>query len=643
MRRILLGLAVGAAVACALPATSSALDVDVTAAPYSAVGDGVTNDRGAIQRAIDAVNAAGGGKVTLPASRTFLTGNLRLKSNVELTIARGATLKQSQTVAHYDYTPLKGMIIDTTIPWNFTFYRNNPLVYAAYASNVKVTGGGTIQMTHLPDVADTVLNDAIGLFQVSGFELSGLHVIGGGVPYVGIYFSDNGAMRDMTLNEPYKDPVSGLELISSQHVIVENNVMRNPDGSPGATDDGIALGTIHNDPRSTGWWRSDVSEPLSDVIVRNNVVEAECCSALAFIPWASQTADKRDGEMRDIRIENNVLNAPSAWDSVKCWCDNPWNGPGGASYSAYESDQAQMTNIRFSGNSFGGGTSQFIRARIAGVRGVSFHPGNPYVQNPGFETTGTSSWTTTGTASQVGATDGLSVGQSGRFYGYIQDFGSGYTALGQGVGLQARTTYRYRARVQTSGANVRLYAHNQCTNETVGVTHASSTSWRIYDLTFTTTSACSNYEIGIDSSGLTGSGWARIDDVELHGPRIDDSDPRIAYAGNWLRFPDPSDFFGTHSSEQTANATANVTFFGTRAIWRGLKGPNMGYADVWLDGVFRGTVDLYTPGYGIDSSLWDTGTLASGWHVLGIRVQGAHNPLSAGNYVSIDSVAVSGY
>ena len=83
----------------ALPGRASAMDVSVLS--YGAVGNGTTNDRAAIQAAIDAVNAAGGGTVNLPGGYTFLTGDLRLKSNVTLNLNANAVLKESQNTAHY--------------------------------------------------------------------------------------------------------------------------------------------------------------------------------------------------------------------------------------------------------------------------------------------------------------------------------------------------------------------------------------------------------------------------------------------------------------------------------------------------------------------------------------------------------------
>lgn len=58
---------------------------------HGAKGDGTTLDTAAIQRAIDAVAAAGGGTVPLPAG-TYRSGSIVLRSNVTLDLAEGAVL-----------------------------------------------------------------------------------------------------------------------------------------------------------------------------------------------------------------------------------------------------------------------------------------------------------------------------------------------------------------------------------------------------------------------------------------------------------------------------------------------------------------------------------------------------------------------
>ena len=67
---------------------------------HGAVGDGVTLDTAAIQRAIDAVAAAGGGTVVVPAGK-YLTGTVSLRSRVHLRFEQGAVLLGSGTLTDY--------------------------------------------------------------------------------------------------------------------------------------------------------------------------------------------------------------------------------------------------------------------------------------------------------------------------------------------------------------------------------------------------------------------------------------------------------------------------------------------------------------------------------------------------------------
>jgi len=62
---------------------------------FGAAGDGKTNDAKAIQKAIDACSAAGGGQVLVPAGYVFLSGPFDLKSFVELRVEGGAKILAS--------------------------------------------------------------------------------------------------------------------------------------------------------------------------------------------------------------------------------------------------------------------------------------------------------------------------------------------------------------------------------------------------------------------------------------------------------------------------------------------------------------------------------------------------------------------
>ena len=90
----------------------------------------------AINRAILACHAAGGGKVIVPAG-TYLTGAIHLKSNVNLVLSEGATLLFSTDPA--DYLPLVHTRWEGVERFNYS-----PLIYAFEQENIAVTGKGTL-------------------------------------------------------------------------------------------------------------------------------------------------------------------------------------------------------------------------------------------------------------------------------------------------------------------------------------------------------------------------------------------------------------------------------------------------------------------------------------------------------------------
>ena len=83
---------------CAIGGSVLAKDKLIT--DYGAVPDGRTINTKAIQKAIDEVSAAGGGRVIVPAGN-FMTGTLELKSGVDLHVNLGAVLLGSHATSDY--------------------------------------------------------------------------------------------------------------------------------------------------------------------------------------------------------------------------------------------------------------------------------------------------------------------------------------------------------------------------------------------------------------------------------------------------------------------------------------------------------------------------------------------------------------
>ena len=103
---------------------------------FGAVGNARADCTEAFARAIAACNRAGGGRVVVPEGE-FLTGAIHLKSNVNLHVTRGATIK-------FDRDPKKYLPVVFTRWEGMELMSYSPFIYAFGQRNVGITGAGVI-------------------------------------------------------------------------------------------------------------------------------------------------------------------------------------------------------------------------------------------------------------------------------------------------------------------------------------------------------------------------------------------------------------------------------------------------------------------------------------------------------------------
>ncbi|TDH29233.1 glycoside hydrolase family 28 protein [Segetibacter sp. 3557_3] len=107
---------------------------DFPISDFGGSGNGTTDNTQAFRDAIAACNKSGGGRVVVPAGN-YLTGPIHLKSNVNLHVAKGATVKFSTNPD--DYLPLVFSRWEGVELMNYS-----PFIYAFEQKNIAITGEG---------------------------------------------------------------------------------------------------------------------------------------------------------------------------------------------------------------------------------------------------------------------------------------------------------------------------------------------------------------------------------------------------------------------------------------------------------------------------------------------------------------------
>jgi hypothetical protein len=125
---------------CAAPTTTPTTKPSaiINVREQGAVGDGQTLDTAAINKAIDACAAAGGGQVLFPPGK-YLTGTIHLKSGITLLIPPAAQIVgTSDTEQYQNFAPPVQTPLANRLRWH------RALILGVGVENVVITGGGVI-------------------------------------------------------------------------------------------------------------------------------------------------------------------------------------------------------------------------------------------------------------------------------------------------------------------------------------------------------------------------------------------------------------------------------------------------------------------------------------------------------------------
>ena len=481
--------------------------VYVTDPAYGAVGDGVTCDRVSIQKAIDDVAVTGGGRVVFPAGKTFLSGNLLLRSHVHLFFEDGAVLLQSADGADFvdplhGFTPREpryGQYVDSNIEWDATAYYNYPFVFAPAGSrDVSISGHGTIRLTGGNDPRGLLTMMAVGFVETDGYVMRDFKVIGYQAYCLKAVSCSNGLYYHLNIDasESVKGGTDGINLCNCRNIRVTSNHLL-------TGDDGIYVSSAYKDPREGLYFTNEHPQTPENIEVDHNHCEVtwDATKSFCFIVWSSQHPDQEKIQVNNIYIHDNYFQTLGAWTGN-------WNLE--THLFDFNGSTNPMKNIRFENNTIGTIQDNFFTLQVSDMVGFD---SMREIKNGDFEK-GSIYWISRLKGSRASAGVGKDpVGQTGRGYGYIKDLELGDAALYEGIHLEADTRYRIRAVVKTSGDPVLIFVRDQMSDALVACQTVTYTKWQEISLEFSV-SKSGNYRLGIER-GEADKGFAYLDSFAL--------------------------------------------------------------------------------------------------------------------------------
>jgi subtilisin family serine protease len=128
---------------------------------------------------------------------------------------------------------------------------------------------------------------------------------------------------------------------------------------------------------------------------------------------------------------------------------------------------------------------------------------------------------------------------------------------------------------------------------------------------------------------------------EIVVTRIEENDNRLKYTGTWKIINNNFISGGSARYINIKDASVELTFTGTGIKWIGFTNPNYGLADVYLDGKYLSTVNLFSTSTNYDQVLFEKTDLINGDHTIKIVVKAElGNQVSKNFFINIDAFDV---
>ena len=222
---------------------------------YGAKGNGVSLDTRLINATIDAAVAAGGGTVYFPAG-DYLTGSIRLKSNITLFIDQGATIIAVSAADSAEYDKAETPINELYQDFGHTRFHNS-LIWGENLHDISIIGTGVIwgkgMLGGFKKEGSNYANKSIALLLCRSVIIRDITIRQGG--WFGILAT---GVDHLTIDNVKMDTNrDGMDIDCCQNVHISNCTINSP------SDDGICLKST----LTLGYLKSTKNVTISNCIV----------------------------------------------------------------------------------------------------------------------------------------------------------------------------------------------------------------------------------------------------------------------------------------------------------------------------------------------------------------------------------------